>query len=144
MTWLWWILAIVLGMGEMISAQFVLIWFALGAAGAAIMANFVPFLHQLLTFVGLSFVLTVLSRQIILPKGAAKTNIWALIGKKGVVMETVQKIYCDKGLVKVDGEIWRAFCDEEFIAVGHTVRVLGVDGVKLKVVEYADGDDSRA
>lgn len=135
MTWCWWILAIILAMGEMVSVQFVLIWFALAAGGTAILANFIPFLDQLISFVGLSFLLTVFSRKIVFPRGSAKTNIAALPGREGVVLETVQKIYCDKGLVKVDGEVWRAYTEGETILVGRKVIVQGIDGVKLRVVE---------
>lgn len=132
MFWFWMILAIILGIGELMTVEFLLLWFALGAVVAGFIAKILPFIYQLSGFVGVSFLLTVLSRKVVHHK-EVRTNISALIGKEALVTETVQKLYCDRGLVKIEGEIWRAYSDEEEIPVGKTVIVQEVVGVKLKV-----------
>lgn len=133
MKWIWIVLAIFLGIGELITVEFLLLWFALGAIIAAIIANFYPFVYQLFGFVLVSFCFTIFSRKIVLRRNGAKTNVSALIGKEGLVVETVKQAYCDHGLVKVGGELWRAFTEEGEIAPGSTVTIIKVLGTKLKV-----------
>lgn len=132
MIWFWVIVSIFLGIGELLTVEFLLLWFALGAAAAAVIAKFLPFVYQLGGFVLVSFLLTVLSRRL-LNRKEIKTNIAALIGAEALVIETVQRVYCDKGLVRVCGEVWRAFSDDEEIPAGQRVEILDVVGTKLKV-----------
>lgn len=132
MLWFWIILAIFLGIGELITEGFLLLWFALGAGVAAVMAKFLPFIYQLGIFVVISFLLTVLSRTV-LNRNPAKTNVSALLGQEALVIETVQPCYCDRGLVKFRGEFWRAYCEEGTIPAGTTVIIMEINGVKLKV-----------
>lgn len=132
MFWFWIILAIILGIGELFTVEFLLLWFALGAVAAGATAKVLPFLYQLSVFVLVSFVCTILSRKLIHHK-EVRTNVSALIGKEAIVTETVQKSYCDRGLVRVEGEIWRAYTDEDDIPAGKMVIIQDVVGVKLKV-----------
>lgn len=138
MKWFWLILAIFLGIGEILTVEFFLLWFCVGAIGAAITAYFYPFVYQLLVFVLLSLILVIYSRKVILGKNETKTNVEALVGKNVLVIETIQKIYCDRGLVKVNGEIWRAYTEGEDIPVGTMVTITEVSGTKLKVIREAE------
>ncbi len=133
MKWIWLILAIFLGIGEIMTVEFLLLWFCLGAVAAAIVANFYSFVYQLLIFVFVSLVFIIFSRRIIFHRNSVKTNISALIGKEAVVVEKVGPFYCKPGLIKVNGEFWRAYSEEEVIDPGVTVIIVEVDGVKLKV-----------
>ena len=59
------------------------------------------------------------------------TNFFSLSGKQGIV---TKKIDSDNstGQVKVKGELWSAISDKD-IEKEAKVKILGVDGVKLKV-----------
>jgi membrane-bound serine protease (ClpP class) len=57
------------------------------------------------------------------------TGIEGLIGERGV---TITKL-SPEGEIKVHGEFWSAECDEEVIAKGENVEVIGIDNLKLKV-----------
>ncbi|MCK4260704.1 MAG: NfeD family protein [Halanaerobiales bacterium] len=133
MRWIWLILAIFLGIGELLTVEFLLLWFCLGALAAAVVANFYSFVYQLLIFVLISAVFIIFSRKVIWRRKEIKTNISALLEKEGVVVETVGPIYCKPGLIKFNGEFWRAYSEEEVIHPGVAVIIVKVDGVKLKV-----------
>lgn len=62
-----------------------------------------------------------------------KTNLDRVIGMKGVVTEKILPL--NLGEVKVDGKKWTALSDEE-LDVGEVVKILNIDGVKLKVEKW--------
>ena len=59
-----------------------------------------------------------------------KTNLDRVVGLEGIVTEEIRKD--SVGEVKVDGKRWSAIADKE-IKVGSIVKILHIDGVKLKV-----------
>ena len=61
-----------------------------------------------------------------------KMNNSSLIGKTGIVVKDIDSIN-SIGQVKVNGELWSAFTEDENIKSGSTVSVLAIEGVKLKV-----------
>ena len=61
-----------------------------------------------------------------------KMNKSSLIGKTGIVVKDIDTIN-SIGQVKVNGELWSAFTEDENIKSGSTVSVLAIEGVKLKV-----------
>lgn len=61
-----------------------------------------------------------------------KMNNSSLIGKTGIVVKNIDTIN-SIGQVKVNGELWSAFTEDENIKSGSTVSVLAIEGVKLKV-----------
>lgn len=132
MGWLWLVLGIFLVFGELLTREFFLLWFALGAFLAGILAFFLPFGYQLLSFF-FSMILRFLFWKINLDKKEPKTNLDTLVGKEAIVVETVQRVYCDRGLVKLNGEIWRAYCEGDSILAGTNVLIVEVSGAKLKV-----------
>jgi membrane protein implicated in regulation of membrane protease activity len=66
-----------------------------------------------------------------------KTNVDALIGKKGIVLKDINKSY--NGLVKVGNEQWRAIADEE-IKEGADIEVVEIKGVTLTVKKVEGGN----
>lgn len=62
-----------------------------------------------------------------------KTNLDRVIGMKGVVTEKIMPLKF--GEVKVDGKKWTAFSDEE-LNEDDVVKILSIDGVKLKVQKW--------
>ncbi|MFC1501754.1 NfeD family protein [Elusimicrobiota bacterium] len=59
-----------------------------------------------------------------------KSNVDALFGKEAVVTESIEPP--NSGMIKINGEIWRAEA-EEIIIKDSLVQVLSVNGTKLKV-----------
>jgi len=59
-----------------------------------------------------------------------KTNIDAVIGKRGIVYQRITKI--EAGFVKLENEEWRAGSKED-IEEGEEIEVIGVKGVTLQV-----------
>jgi membrane-bound serine protease (ClpP class) len=68
-----------------------------------------------------------------------------LLGASGMIGQTaVARGALDgEGQVSVQGEIWRAVAEGEPIADGTRVRVVGIDGLTLKVVKTAEGGGAR-
>ncbi len=109
--WLWTIFAIVMGIGEIFTAGFFLLPFAIGAAAAAILAwADVAVLAQWLVFFGVSILSLVVLRRFISrqdegeqPKVGA--NRW--VGVRGIVLEDIDP-QSGAGMVRVATEEWRA------------------------------------
>lgn len=118
--------------------------FVLGVFGTACLitspfawAGF-SYVIQFLIFAVAVAVLSLFIRPIVLKhidrnKGQAKTNIEALIGQSGLVVETIDNIK-DTGYIKIYGETWRAISiDDTVINNGEKVRVRDIEGNKLIV-----------
>jgi membrane protein implicated in regulation of membrane protease activity/DNA-binding ferritin-like protein (Dps family) len=133
--WLWTIFALVMGIGEIFTAGFFLLPFAIGAASAAILAwAGAAILAQWLVFFGVSvFSLAYLRRFITRqdesdqPKVGA--NRWA--GSEGVVLEDIDPV-TGSGMVKVESEQWRA-TGPQAIPAGQKIVVIEVRGARLVV-----------
>lgn len=136
-TAVWLVAAAALAIGEMVTAGFFLLPFAVAAGAAGILAIVgvsIPF--QIVTFVVVSvLVLWLLQRFArkdihgdLLPVGAAR-----YVGASAVVTETVNRVH-GTGTVKMGTEVWRATTDLNFdINVGAEVRVAEVRGARLVV-----------
>lgn len=130
----WIILAALCLLGEMITTSFFLLWFGIGALVAAAF-NYLGFdpVIQFAAFIITSTVLLGVSRpfaQRISRDSPKKAAADRLIGKKAVVIEEIT--LSKGGLVKVDGDIWRAIALHS-IKNGETVTIEKIDSVKLVV-----------
>ena len=65
-----------------------------------------------------------------------KTNIDAIIGKNGIVLQSLTPGV--KGVVKVDSEEWRARA-EESIEKGEVIVVTAISGITLNVEKFKGG-----
>jgi len=137
--WLWVGAAVVLGIGEMMTAGFFLLPFAMAAVISAILALLgVHPLIQLVSFAVFSVIALVLIRRfakkdedIMHPVGAKR-----YVDARGTVIETIDP-FKGEGRVRVETEQWRATTDlNEIIEVGTPVVVTDVRGARL-VVEPA-------
>ena len=133
--WLWTIFAIVMAIGEIFTAGFFLLPFAVGAAAAAILAWLnVVVVAQWLVFFGVSIVSLAYLRRFIgrqdeeaqPPVGA---NRW--IGSHGLVLQDIDP-HTGAGLVKVLNEEWRATAAEP-IPADTRIVVTAVEGARLVV-----------
>jgi membrane protein implicated in regulation of membrane protease activity len=135
--WLWVGAAVVLGIGELLTAGFFLLPFAVGAAAAAILAFMgVGFPLQLVTFVIISVVfLAVLQRFARQEQsdGTEPAGAGRFRGKKAIVIEPINR-RAGTGSVRMETEQWRATTDgDEEIPAGEEVVISEVRGTRLVV-----------
>lgn len=140
--WIFWvILAVALIVAETFTLGFVLLWFGIGAAAAALVAMLGGgLLVQFFVFAGISVILTALSRTIFSKYlvhrsgDGPKIGIDALpgqigtvtIGSRGALKESAVKVY---------GTVWTAFPDdgETELKEGEKVEVIRVQGASIIV-----------
>ncbi|SNY23211.1 NfeD family protein [Paractinoplanes atraurantiacus] len=132
---LWIVLGIALAIAEAFTATFLIIFFAAGAlAAAGVAALGAPLLVQVITFALVSGVSVGALRPIIMrhAKPASETGetpfgVEAIEGSHGLVLEEVD---ADRGMIKLDGELWqaRSFDGNEKYLPGERVRVIKVKG----------------
>lgn len=133
--WIWTILAVAAAIAEIFTAGFFLLPIAIGAAGAAVLAWVgVSPIAQWLVFFGVSAIAFAYLRRFAqhqdedLPRVGA--NRWA--DARGIVIADVVPD-TGSGMVRVDGEEWRATSDAGSIPAGTRVAVLEVRGSKMVV-----------
>lgn len=141
MTLFWLVLFVVLALFELATINLVSIWFSLGA----LITTFVSLatdnvMVHLAVFTISSIILVLLTKPFVKKlkkRDVIPTNLDRVIGKVGVVTETIEKD--DIGEVKVLGKKWSAYSDKE-IKENSKVKVLSINGVKLKVEEIKESD----
>ena len=140
MNWMavgWFCLMVVFLTMESSTVSLVSIWFAAGSLVAMLAAVLgAEIWLQVVLFVAVSVLLLAslrsVVRKFITPK-IIKTNVDAVVGKTGPVLEDIDNIQ-GKGLVKLGGMEWSArSIDGSFIPEGTIVRVDRVEGVKVFV-----------
>lgn len=134
---IWLVVAAIMVIAEMLSLGLTSIWFAGGAFVTAILAVVgVPFVPQLVCFAVVSLVLLFVMRPLAkdkFMKDIEKTNVDSLIGKQGIVTETIDNLKAT-GAVKLNGVEWTArSADTSEIEKGQTVVVEKIEGVKAIV-----------
>ncbi len=135
----WWsIAAVLLIIVEILTAGFVLGSFGVAAFITAIVAYIgFPIEFQLIVFIAASlvmfFTLRPIAKKYLAPKKKIETNVHRLIGKKAIVIETIDN-FRQTGRVKIDGDDWRARTEsQEVIPVGREVIIKVVDSATLIV-----------
>lgn len=138
----WWTLAaVLLIIIEILTAGFVLGSFGIAAFVAAIVAYIgFPIEFQFIVFIAASlatfFTLRPIAKKYLSPKKKIETNANRLIGRKAVVIETIDNFH-QTGRVKIDGDDWRARTEsQEVIPVGREVVVKVVDSATLIVGSF--------
>ena len=141
MTLFWLVLFVVLALFELVTVNLVSIWFAIGA----IITTFVSLatdniMIHLAVFTISSILLLLLTKPFVMKmkkRDVIPTNLDMVIGKTGVVTEKIEKDGI--GEVKVLGKKWSAYSDKE-VEEDSKVKVLSINGVKLKVEEIKESD----
>ena len=124
----WLVLMVVLLVIELITVGLTCIWFAGGALAAFFMALAgLSFQVQMTVFLAVSFVLLIFTRPFAVKyvnKGAVKTNVDGLVGKKARVLEEIDN-GSGSGTAVLNGQEWtaRAVRDDLVIHKGETVIV---------------------
>jgi membrane protein implicated in regulation of membrane protease activity len=134
---LWLIAGVVLAVAELFTASFFLVMFAAGAFAAAAAAGLgAPVAIQGVVFILVSLlamlgVRPALRRWIGRSEGEA-IPVGEIAGSEAVVLERVD---ADRGVIKIDGELWqaRAIDAEQVMEPGERVRVIDIKGVTALV-----------
>ena len=126
---------------EIYTVGFFIFWFGV----VALLALLISFITnnrfiQVVVFLVTSSLLVVLTKPLmkkfLKTEKSIPTNYFSLIGKTGIVTEKIDSSN-STGQVKVKGELWSAIADSD-IEKDSKVKVLSVDGVKLKVEKLND------
>lgn len=136
---LWAVVAVICLIVELFTVGFFVFCFAVGAI-FALLASFVFDVYvQLAVFVVISAVCIFLVRPFALrflqgTKGECRTNADALIGRKGVVTQTIEA--GGYGRVSAGGDDWKAEADNgERLEEGTRVIVTGRESIIIKVTK---------
>ena len=139
--WVWIGAAVVLGIGELITAGLFMLPFAMGAIAAGILAFLnVNVAIQVLVFLGTSIVALWGMRKFAWRDSEPQHSVGAkrYVDATATVTEPINRIR-GTGRVRMDTESWRATTDlNDVIEPGTEVRVIDVRGARL-VVEPIDG-----
>lgn len=139
--WLvWLIVSIGLLLLELTSGDFYVICFAFGAVASIVGAAIgLPLWTQVLIWAVCSvlclyFVRPSLVRRLHGKENERKSNVDALVGRQGIVIDTIAA--GGFGYVKIDGDEWRSVSsDGQEIPVGTNVTVISRDSIILTVSE---------
>ena len=136
---MWLIIILFLGFIEAITVNLVTIWFVISGIVSLILSFFIDdFIIQFSVFVILGILLLITTRSWlnkVFKINKYKTNLDRVIGMRGIVTEKITKN--SPGEVKVDGKRWMAVSDKT-INVDNDVKILEIDGLKLKVEKWED------
>lgn len=136
-TMIWISIAVIFAVVEALTMGLTTIWFSGGALVAAVVSMVTgSILIQVVVFLAVSIVLLYFTKPLAEKKlhvGTEKTNVDAVIGRRGVVTQEIKPMY--PGQVRVWGQDWTAVADVqgETIPVDSEVVILRVEGVKLVV-----------
>jgi membrane protein implicated in regulation of membrane protease activity len=137
--WIWVVLTALLAVGEMLTASFFVLPFAIGTAAAALVAFFGgPLWLQWLLFVVVSAIALIafrpLAKKLTEKAEPDKSGVDRLIGLTGVILEGTTP--AGSMQARVDHEIWTVTTESDRRFPADTpVRVLSVDGTHLVVEE---------
>ena len=134
---IWFLLLLALLVGEAVTVGLTFLWFAVGAAGAIIVAVLGgSFWVQLGAFLLLSALSLLLVRPLaarLLTPGLSPTNADRVIGMLAVVKEPIDNM-AGKGQVSIPGQMWTARSESgALIPAEARVKVLRIEGVKVFV-----------
>lgn len=132
MLWIWLGLIITLVLIELLTSNLVTIWYVLSAFIALILSMFIDsYIIEFSVFViiGTILLFTVRDHFIKILNEKKKDLI---INKIGIVVEEIKKN--KPGRIKINKRTYIAISEKK-IKIGHKVRVIDIEGTKLKVVE---------
>lgn len=138
-SWFWLLLIIILALIEILTpGTFYFVWFCFGALCALFVSLFTDNIPLQLFVFAFTSILSLVGFYPRLKKYLNKkyrgANIEELIGKYGITIEEIHPLK-STGMVKVNGELWRAKSDV-FIPKDTKVRVKNIEG-NILVVEIA-------
>ena len=135
----WFIVAIIFGVGELMTTSLTLIWFSIGALVSMLLSPFIESVFiQVMIFAIVSIVLLVIATKYLVDRDKNvkyNTNLQGIISQKGIVVQDIEPYE----VVKLNGEEWSAISkDKVKIKKGSIVEVVQIEGVKLIVKEVSN------
>ncbi len=134
----WIFLGALMCVTEIFMPTFFLFWFGLGAFAAAITSFFADLIIQIVVFIAVSAVLVIFTRPLAIKvlqrkDSPRKISIDEIVGERALVIETID-FEKNRGKVKVNGDVWRAFTEDgSTVNINDYVVILKVEGTKLIV-----------
>lgn len=135
---IFWLAALIIFLvAEIITLGLTSIWFA-GGALVSFIASFLGanLVVQIILFFVVSIVLVVVTRPLAskyFNKNRTKTNIDAVVGKRGFVVTEIDNLK-GQGEISLAGQVWTArSADNSVIGKDIEVEVVAIEGVKLIV-----------
>ena len=142
--WVWTGLALLMGIGEIVTAGFFLLPFAIGAGLAAVAAwtGVADIVQWLLFFVGTGLSMLYIRRFMRAQDedGGLVVGPGRYVGMEALVLETVDA-GANTGMIRVEAEEWRATTEGKPIAEGMTVEIVALRGTRLVVRELQTDDN---
>lgn len=138
MLYTWLLIVVLLGILEIMTTNLVSIWFVISGLLAMFISLFTDNLYiQIGVFVLVGVLLIPMSKRIYKKINTKKvcTNLDRVIGMKGIATSDILKNTI--GEVKVGGKLWSSYSSHD-IKKDEYVKVLAIDGVKLKVEKWED------
>ena len=137
----WFIVAIIFGVGELMTTSLTLIWFSIGALVSMLLSPFIESVFiQVMIFAIVSIVLLVIATKYLVDRDKNvkyNTNLQGIISQKVIVVQDIEPY--EVGVVKLNGEEWSAISkDKVKIKKGSIVEVVQIEGVKLIVKEVSN------
>lgn len=132
----WLIVAGVCFVIEIYTIGFFVFWFGIAALITMLSSFFISniFIQAMIFVISSSLLLLFtkpLSKKFIKEDQTIPTNVYSIIGKDALVIESINNITFE-GKIKINGEIWSAISDTN-IEKNTKVKVLSINGVKAKV-----------
>lgn len=135
--WTWFFIGVAFLIIEGISFGLISIWFAIGAFVAMFFTH-LPIDYQFFIFIGVSGVSLLLVRKTALLFLKGRSEELDRITKSKVKIENIeQRGNVEIYLVKLDGKIWEAICDEK-LELGEIAQVEKIQGNKLILSKLKD------
>ena len=134
---------------EIATTGFLVCWLGVGALFAMVLSFFIDnIVLQVMLFAISSVILILFTKPLVnkfIDKKTIATNIDSIIGKEGLVIETIDPVK-GVGQVKLGGEVWSAksFVENTVIEKDTRVVVREINGVKLVVEEVKNIDTINA
>lgn len=133
-TWqIWLIVALLCFIVEIFSNTFVFLCFCVGCLASSLTTIFTESLiiqilvFSIVTFISLIFVRPIINKYAFRKSNNTKTNVDALIGAEGRVIETIDDI-SNTGRVLVNGDDWKAVSvDNQRIEINEKIEVVKID-----------------
>lgn len=135
---LWGVIIIAGIIVELMTVQFVSIWFSLASVVSLVLAGIgAPLWAQLSVFIAVTALLLILTRPLVirLRGGLVRTNADLNIGKTAIVTEDIDNER-SKGRATVGGVSWMAISEDgSTILTGESVIIKDIAGAKLIVAK---------
>jgi len=135
----WIVFGVILMVIEILPPTFFIFWFGLGSLAAAVVAYFHEnTLLELLTFVIVSAILVLSTRRLakkLSGEQIRSINVDDIVGKEALVIERVDNKAGTAGVVKVNGDMWRAvsFDDNITFEKGELAVIEKVEGAHVVI-----------